>query len=154
LALGAVNLVLLVVVGAGMIAYRAVPNLQPAAESAAIADAEPVQAVDSLLALARPIRLFNYYDYGGYALWRLFPGGGRVFIDGRVEVYGAEIFSRYLAVSYLNGSWPEVLSRYQPDAIMMPTNHPLVTLLSKDPGWQLLERDRVATVFTRVGSTP
>lgn len=154
LALGTLNLALLLVVGAGMVAYRALPNLQPSAEAAALSAAEPVQAVDSLLALHRPMRLFNYYDFGGYALWRLYPGGGRVFIDGRVEVYGPEVFSQYLAVNYLSSAWPEVLRRYRPDAIMMPTNHPLVTLLSSDSSWRLLERDRVATVFTRVGSTP
>ena len=154
LALGAINLMLLVVVGVGMIAYRAIPNLQPAGETAALAAAEPVQAVDSLLALHRPLRLFNYYDFGGYALWRLYPVGGRVFIDGRVEVYGPRVFGEYLAVSYLSTAWSNVLARYRPDAIMMPTNHPLVTLLAADHDWKLLERDQVATVFTRVGSTP
>jgi hypothetical protein len=154
LALGALNLVLLFAVAAGMIAYRALPNLRPATESTVLAAAEPVQAVDSLLALQRPLRLFNYYDFGGYALWRLYPTGGRVFIDGRVEVYGPEIFSQYLAVNYLSTAWPDVLRRYHPDAIMMPSNHPLVSLLGQDSSWQLLERDPVATVFTRVGSTP
>ncbi|HSO93176.1 MAG TPA: hypothetical protein VLS53_01735 [Candidatus Dormibacteraeota bacterium] len=152
--LGALNLVLLAVVAAGMIADRAVPNLQPSAETAALSAGEPVQAVESLLAVHRPLRLFNYYDFGGYALWRLYPVGGRVFIDGRVEVYGPQVFSQYLAVNYLSSAWPEVLARYRPDAIMMPTNHPLVTLLAADPDWKLLEKDRVATVFTRVGSTP
>lgn len=153
-AMGALNLVLMLAVGVGMVAYRALPSLQPSAESAALAAAEPVQAVDSLLALHRPLRVFNYYDFGGYALWRLYPTGGRVFIDGRVEVYGPQIFSQYLAVNYLSTAWPDVLARYRPDAVMMPTNHPLVTLLTTDPGWQLVEKDRVATVFTRVGSTP
>jgi hypothetical protein len=154
LVLGAVNLALLLVVGVGMIAYRAVPNLEPSGETAALAAAEPVQAVDSLLALHRPLRLFNYYDFGGYALWRLYPVGGRVFIDGRVEVYGPQVFGQYLAVNYLSSAWPDVLNRYRPDAIMMPTNHPLVTLLAADHDWKLLEQDKVATVFTRVGSTP
>ena len=152
--LGALNLVLLLVVAFGMVAYRAVPNLQPAAQAAAISSVLPVDAVDSLLALKRPLRLFNYYDYGGYALWRLYPSGGRVFIDGRVEVYGPRIFSQYLAVNYLAGGWPEVLRHYRPDAVMLPSNHPLVSLLLRDAGWQVLRKDRVATLFTRVGSWP
>ena len=95
-ALGAINLALLLVVGGGMIAYRAVPNLRPATESAAIGAALPVQAIDALQRLGRPMRVFNYYDYGGYLVWRLYPGGSRVFIDGRVEVYGSDVFSQYL----------------------------------------------------------
>ncbi|MDQ6884372.1 MAG: hypothetical protein M3077_09100 [Candidatus Dormibacteraeota bacterium] len=153
LLLGAINLVLLVVVASGMVGYRALPGLQPAAEAAAISASFPVDAIDHVLALKRPIRLFNYYDYGGYALWRLYPAGSRVFIDGRVEVYGAGIFSQYLAVNYLASDWPQVLTRYQPDAILLPSNHPLVTLLRQDAGWRVVSQDRIATLFTRVGSS-
>jgi hypothetical protein len=152
--LGALNLFLLLVVGAGMVAYRALPNLQPAQEAAAIAATLPVQATDSLAAIGRPLRVFNYYDYGGYLLWRLYPDGGRVFIDGRVEVYGSDVFSRYLRVSYLADGWPQVLAQAHPDAIMLPSSHPLVALLQKDPGWLVRTQDGVATVFTRVGLTP
>ncbi|HEV3098002.1 MAG TPA: hypothetical protein VG104_12700, partial [Candidatus Dormibacteraeota bacterium] len=94
------------------------------------------------------------YDYGGYLVWRLYPAGGRVFIDGRVEVYGSRIFSEYLQVSYLAEGWPAVIARANPDAIVVPSAHPIVGLLQHDPGWQILTRDQVATVFTRVGFAP
>jgi hypothetical protein len=152
--LGALNLALLLAVAGGMLIYRALPTLQPAAQQLALSTTFPVVAIDRLLALDRPVRVFNYYDYGGYALWRLYPGGSRVFIDGRVEVYGPQIFSQYLAVNYLASGWPDVLNRSHPDAILLPSNHPLVTLLKQDPNWHLLERDRVATLFTRTGITP
>jgi hypothetical protein len=154
LALGAINFVLLIVVGAGMVAYRALPNLQPGAQGQAISAALPVGATDALQALGRPVRVFNYYDYGGYLVWRLFPGGGRVFIDGRVEVYGSQIFSRYLQVSYMSPAWPDVIAQAHPDAIILPNAHPLVGILRQDPTWQVLRRDQVATVFTRVGFAP
>src|SRR2546425_10253068 len=154
LTLGAINLALLIVVGAGMIWYRAVPNLRPAAEAAAIKAALPVQAADALQRTGRPLRVFNYYDYGGHLVWGLYPDGGRVFIDGRVEVYGSQGFSEYLQVSYLAEGWPAVIARANPDAIVVPSAHPLVGLLQRDPGWRLMTRDRVATVFTRVGFPP
>jgi len=144
----------LIVVGAGMIAYRAVPSLRPATESAAISAALPVEAVDALQRLDRPVRVFNYYDYGGYLVWRLNPGGSRVFIDGRVEVYGSDVFSRYLRVSYLAAGWPEVLVQAQPDAILLPSGHPLVGILQQDKQWTRLSQDGVATLFTRVGFAP
>ena len=153
-ALGAINLALLIVIGAGMIAYRAVPNLRPATEAAAISAALPVQATDALQRIGRPLRVFNYYDYGGYLVWRLFPDGGRVFIDGRVEVYGSEVFSRYLRVSYLASGWQDVLVQSHPDAIVLPSAHPLVGILQQDQEWKLLSQDGVATVFTRVGFAP
>ena len=152
--LGVINLVLLVVVGAGMIIYRALPNLRPADEAAAISAALPVHATDALQRMGAPLRVFNYYDYGGYLVWRLFPGGGRVFIDGRVEVYGPEVFSRYLRVSYLATGWQDVLVQSHPDAIVLPSGHPLVGILQQDQQWKLLSRDGVATVFARVGFAP
>jgi hypothetical protein len=154
LALGAINLALLVVVGTGMVVYRALPNLRPATEAAAISAALPVQATDALQRLGRPVRVFNYYDFGGYLVWRLYPDGSRVFIDGRVEVYGPEVFSRYLRVSYLASGWQDVLVQSHPDAIVLPSGHPLVGILQQDPQWSLLNRDGVATVFTRVGFAP
>jgi hypothetical protein len=153
-ALGAVNLVLLIVVGAGMVGYRALPNLQSGREAQAIGAVLPVGATDALQALGRPVRVFNYYDYGGYLVWRLFPSGGRVFIDGRVEVYGSQVFSRYLQVSYLTAAWPDVIAQAHPDAIILPNSHPLTVILQHDAGWQVLRRDPVATVFTRVGFAP
>jgi hypothetical protein len=152
--LGAINLALLIVVGAGMVGYRALPNLQSGREAQAISTALPVEATDALESLGRPVAVFNYYDYGGYLVWRLFADGGRVFIDGRVEVYGSQIFSRYLQVSYMTAAWPDVIAQAHPDAIILPNAHPLTGILRKDAGWQVLRQDPVATVFTRVGFAP
>ena len=152
--LGAINLALLVVVGTGMIAYRAVPNLRPDAQAASIKAALPVQAAAALARVGRPARVLNYYDYGGYLIWRLYPDGGRVFIDGRVEVYGPQVFSRYLRVSYLAAGWQDVLIEAHPDAIVLPSAHPLTGILGQDSTWRLLSRDDVATVFIRVGFAP
>ncbi|MDQ6712721.1 MAG: hypothetical protein M3Z28_05970 [Candidatus Dormibacteraeota bacterium] len=152
--LGTINLVLLIVVAAGMIAYRALPNLRPATQAASIKAVLPVQAADALQRTGRTVRVFNYYDYGGYLVWRLYPDGGRVFIDGRVEVYGSEVFSRYLRVSYLATGWQDVLAQAGLDAIVLPTAHPLTGILGHDPAWSQLSRDEVATVFIRVGFAP
>src|SRR5439155_519407 len=53
--LGAINLALLIVVGTGMIAYRAVPNLRPEAQAAAISAALPVQAAEAVARTGRPV---------------------------------------------------------------------------------------------------
>ena len=137
-----------------MVWYRALPNLQPGREAQAISASLPVGATDALQALGRPVRVFNYYDYGGYLVWRLVPQGGRVYIDGRVEVYGAQVFSRYLQVSYMTPAWADVIAQAHPDAIILPNAHPLTGILRQDSAWQVLRQDAVATVFTRVGFAP
>ena len=154
MALGLANLALLLLAGGGMIAYRALPNLQPAHERSQIAASLPVEATAALQSFGRPLRVFNYYDYGGYLIWSLYPDGGRVFIDGRVEVYGPKIFADYLRVNYLADGWAGVLAAARPDAIVIPSGHPLVRLLEQDPSWRQFHRDQVATVFTRVGFAP
>jgi len=149
--MGLVNLLLLIVVAAGMVAYRALPNLEPAQEAAAMANGLPVGAASALATIHRPVRIFNYYDFGGYLIWTLYPTGDRVYIDGRVEVYGPQIFSNYLRVNYLASGWETVLAQTRPDAIILPSGHPLLALLERDANWQQFSRDRVATVLTRVG---
>jgi hypothetical protein len=47
-----------------------------------------------------------------------------------------------------------VIDKAEPDAIILPTGHPLVQLLEADAKWQQFSRDRVATVLTRVGFAP
>ncbi len=145
--LPAVNALLLVVVATGMFAYRALPNLRPQDEAHALAAAFPVQSTTALQALGRPLRIFNDYGFGGYLVYQLQPTGSRVFIDGRVEVYGPRIFEDYLAVTYASPRWRSVIAGYEPDAIMLPANHPLVTSLQSDRAWRFVAGDRVATVF-------
>jgi hypothetical protein len=152
--LGLVNLVVLLAVGTGMVVYRALPNLQPANEAAAISAVLPAHASAALEGLERPVRIFNFYDYGGYLVWRLYPSGGRVYIDGRVEVYGPRVFADYLQVNYVGEAWPSVIAEARPDAIVLPTGHPLVRLLQSDAEWKQFSRDQVSTVFTRVGFAP
>jgi len=145
----ALNAAILLVVASGMIAYRALPNLRSANEARAIAAAFPVATTDALAALGRPLRVFNDYGYGGYLVFRLQSGGSRVFIDGRVEVFGSRVFEDYLAVSYVSASWQSVMARYQPDAIVLPNAHPLVAVLQNDRAWRTLARDQVAAAFVR-----
>ena len=111
-------------------------------------------AAGALGRTGKPARVFNYYDFGGYLVWTLGPSGSRVYIDGRVEVYGPRIFTDYLRVNYLGDGWQSVLQASRADAVILPNGHPLVRLLQQDSSWQQFTRDRVATVFTRVGFAP
>ncbi len=37
-----------------------------------------------------PPRIFVFYDWGGYAIWNLYPEY-RVFVDGRADLYGDDL---------------------------------------------------------------
>jgi hypothetical protein len=145
-ALGLVNLVLLLAIGTGMIVYRAVPSLTPATESRAIASSFPVHTADVLARLPERSRVFNYYDMGGYLAWRLYPTGGRVFIDGRVEVYGPGVFGDFLRINSLAPGWEQTLARYAPSAVLLPSSHPLLGELERR-GYVVAAHDQVATLL-------
>jgi hypothetical protein len=145
-ALGAVNVVLLLAIGTGMIAYRALPSLTPASESRAIASSFPVHTVDVLATLPERSRVFNYYDMGGYLAWRLYPTGGRVFIDGRVEVYGPGVFGDFLRINSLAPGWEQTLASYASSAVLLPNSHPLLGELEQR-GYLVAARDQVATLL-------
>ena len=50
----------------------------------------PEGAVAFLQSSYYPQRIFVYYDWGGYAIWKLYPEY-RVFVDGRADLYGDEL---------------------------------------------------------------
>src|SRR2546427_11345869 len=152
--LGAINLAVLIVVGTGMIAYRAIPNLRPDAQAASIKAALPVRATDALARMGRPARVFNYYDYGGHLGLRLYPHGRRGFLDGRAGARGPEGVRRHRRGGYLAPGGPDVIAEAHPAAIGLPRAHPPTGNLSKDSGWSQLSGDDVATVFVRVGFAP
>jgi len=60
---------------------------RPALGVGVAAGNEPAAAVDFLEREAVGRRLYNDVRFGGYLVWRRFPGA-RVFIDGRNEIYG------------------------------------------------------------------
>jgi hypothetical protein len=141
------HLLVLALAGALMIGVRLLPNLSTAQTQTLLAAVQPVGAAAYLQ--AHPARnLFNYYDFGGYLIWTLQPQGARVFIDGRVEVYGERVFADYLAVNNLQPGWAEVLARYPIDAVVMPARHPVVGLLGAS-GWRIVYQDATAAVLER-----
>jgi hypothetical protein len=141
------HLLVLALAGALMIGARLLPNLSIAQTETLLAAAQPVGAAAYLQ--AHPARnLFNYYNFGGYLIWTLQPQGSRVFIDGRVEVYGERVFADYLAVNNLQPGWEQVLARYPIDAVVMPPRHPVVGLLAAS-GWRIVYQDATAAVLER-----
>jgi hypothetical protein len=58
-----------------------------------------------------PDPVFNEQGWGGYLIYRWYPER-RVFIDGRIDMYGQEIVREYLQVATVRPEWREVLDKY------------------------------------------
>ena len=86
------------------------------------------------------------YDWGGYALYHLYPRY-RVSLDGRgVTVYPDRFFSAMLE-AWFGGRALPVLAPYHPDAFLVESGGPASQELVRDPGWQPVFGDAMATVF-------
>jgi hypothetical protein len=106
----------------------------------------PVGAVDWLGANPPPGEVFNYFPWGGYLLYRLWPEQ-RVFIDGQTDFYGESLTRQYEQVITLGDGWLQVLEQYQVRWVLMPPESDLVQALSVDPGWKMVYQDTTAAVL-------
>ena len=110
----------------------------------------PEKAVAFLQAHQTSDRLFAYYDWGGYAIWKL-DSQYRVFADGRADLYGDEILRQAIeTVPEIHHEWAAILNRWKVRTILVPPNLALSQALLLDPNWTTAYRDRQAIVFERV----
>jgi len=95
--------------------------------------------------------LFHPYRYGNYFLWKLHPQN-RVFIDGRIDMYGPAILADYAEIQERGPLWRELLERYRVDISIVerePAGGPnrLANALMADTDWRLLYWDDQVLLF-------
>lgn len=107
----------------------------------------PVAAVDWIEEHPQSGRMFNYFPWGGYLLYRLYPDY-RVFIDGQTDFYGEALTREYETVITLATGWEDVLVRYDVAWAIVPTAEPLRSVL-QTAGWQEVYADSTAVILRR-----
>jgi len=105
----------------------------------------PSGAVEFLRTHAIPSRLFVYYDWGGYAIWKLYPQY-RVFVDGRADLYGDDLLHQFQQASQLRAGWEKVLEQWGVQAVLVPPSA-LAKGLELDGRWHVEYRDTKAILF-------
>ncbi len=107
----------------------------------------PQPAVAFLQSGDYPRELFVYYDWGGYAIWKLYPTY-RVFVDGRADLYGDDLLSQGMnTVLDLRSGWRDVLDRWNIEALVVPPSCAVAQALLLDPDWQVEYRDSKAIIL-------
>jgi hypothetical protein len=124
--------------GAGRDANRFDPRVFPAA------------AVDWLEANPQREEGFNYFPWGGYLLYRLWPET-RVFIDGQTDFYGEALTREYEQVISVQPGWERVLDRYAVGWVLIPVDQALARELSLRDDWSEVYRDGMAVIYQRSG---
>ena len=109
-------------------------------------DVFPVEAVDWIKEKNIDGNGFNYFPWGGYLLYRIWPDK-LVFIDGQTDFYGEMLTRQYEQVITLSPGWEEVLREYQINWVLMPTQSKLVEHLQILEDWDTVYRDHVSTIM-------
>ncbi len=122
-------------------------------QSQAEADQFPLRAVWFLQAHPPAGPIFNHYDWGGYLIWKLSPHTP-VFIDGRADLYGPQIFHDFADTYQLKGPWRQTLQRWHVETVIVPPDSALATGLRSAPGWIISYQDAQAIIFTTSPETP
>jgi tetratricopeptide (TPR) repeat protein len=96
--------------------------------------------------------LFNSYQDGNYLLFARYPQN-RVFIDGRVDVYGPAMLHVYAAIAHAEPDWQKVLSSYSVEICVLPTSSPtesrLLDALHNSPDWALVYWDDLSAIYVQ-----
>ncbi len=136
--------VFVIVLGALSASSEYKPGFLP--ENRYLPDRFPVDAVNWLEKNPQQGKMFNYFPWGGYLLFRLWPEE-KVFIDGQTDFYGEALTREYEEVITLTGNWEEILDDYQIRTVIMPANSRLIHELSSRNDWTVSYQDDTAVIL-------
>jgi len=121
---------------AGVVLFCAVPMLSVLSPAFAwglgpAPGNEPRPAVDFVEREGIGRRLYNDVRFGGYLIWRRFPGH-KVFIDGRNEIYPALLREVFLSLGD-SRTWETFLERHRIDAAFLRYSPALEKVIRPGP---------------------
>ena len=109
---------------------------------------KPVAAVEFLKKEQITGNMFNDDEFGDYLIYSVWPQY-HVFIDGRLDMYGAERIKEYKKMREIETGWQEVVKKYDIDWIFFEAKSALSRFLLAAGGWRLIYADRVAHIFVK-----
>ena len=109
----------------------------------------PTAALDVLVDEMPTARLMAEYGWGGYAISRLSPSGGSVFVDGRNDMYDQEILEDYSTVRAADAGWEEIVDRYGVEAMLFAPSVTITKGPALDEGWCERYRDESQVLLVR-----
>jgi hypothetical protein len=128
---------------------RDVVSRQPEAEAKNF----PEAATTFLKQRHPPGPMMNHYNWGGYFIWKLYPGY-RVFMDGRADVYGDVLMTDFSDTYYLTGNWRKSLQTWGIQTVVLPPDAPVITALRSGPDWEQIYSDSETVILTRRLQSP
>jgi len=107
----------------------------------------PSKAVDFVEQSHITGNVLNYYNVGGYLIFRKIP----VFIDSRADLYGDRKISEYFSITDLadTAKTRRLMQEHEIAWTIFPPDEKIVSYLNSEPGWQKVYEDPYAVVHIR-----
>jgi hypothetical protein len=109
-------------------------------------DKFPVDAVNWLHENPQPGNMFNFFIWGGYLEYNLWPEE-LVFVDTKQDFYGEAFMHQYRKVFYVEEGWEEVLDQYDVSWAILPTDERVAKAIQADLGWVPIYQDDTAIIL-------
>ena len=109
---------------------------------------KPVAAVEFLKKEKIPGKMFNDDEFGDYLIYAAWPGY-KVFLDGRLDMYGEAWGSQYLNIVTMRPGWEEVVEKNNFSWVFIGAEVPLSSVLLEKKNWRLIYADTVAYIFVK-----
>ena len=106
----------------------------------------PIDAVAWLEQNPQEGNVFNYFDWGGYLIYHLWPEK-TVFIDPQTDVYGEKVMRQYEQVLMGKEGWQKIIDQYQIQWAILPSKTLIGPLLEQE-GWTAVYSDEIATIYS------
>ncbi len=108
----------------------------------------PIHAVDWLEDNPQEGEMFNYFTWGGYLEYRLWPEK-QVFIDSKSDFYGEDFVRQYGQVIAQQNGWEDVLEKYDVEWAILPADEPAVNAIQTEIGWKVIYEDKTTTILKK-----
>lgn len=105
----------------------------------------PVAAADWLDSNPQTGNMFNEFNWGGYLLYRLWPGQ-TVFLDSQTDFYGEALLREYEQALTAQEGWEAILEKYKVEWVILAPDSALALALA-NKGWQILYADETAILL-------
>lgn len=109
---------------------------------------KPVAAVEFLKKEHLEGNMFNSDEFGDYIIYIAYPHY-KVFIDGRLDMYGSERIKEYFKVARIEAGLYDVLKKHNINWIIFDARSALSQFLIQRDDWKLIYADKVANIFLR-----
>lgn len=111
-------------------------------------DKKPMAALNFLRVNQIKGNMFNNDEFGDCVIYTSHQQY-KVFIDGRLDMYGSDKMREYSRVMGFEPGWESILEKYKMTWIFFDTDSALARFLTVNTDWKLIYSDKVASIFVR-----